>query len=651
MADTTAPTAQQPVFDFMVVRPPDTPSPQALRSNYVRDDAYTVTDDKRVRRVERDVHTAASGSDVGRLVHSKVFCEPEGDDDTDETRIAAIVDAVFALLTACAGPCEKGGVGKHGPIGEPFPLERLGHWTWVQGPQGPVILPDRLDRLTDVPLIGHLADVLAAADAELARSKPDVARLVARIEVVLGASLYDTVFAASGAHAPGYTKAKQRLFDTLYLLYVLCRAFEINLEEITEGLRALHLLEALALDALVTRSRTKVRLTAGERALLAALGDTPPWRDLDADALRALRGAAPVVHPLFAELCYFKKPFNPIREIGVGELKVVRQRLVAYRPGEISHVHNILKGESKTREHKRTEQTEDTFSFTRTGSEETTRDVQSTQRFELKTEAENVVKSTLGVNANANVTYQSTPVIASVSAGFSYTKSSDDTTKTVHNFARDVIDKAVSRIQEQTSSTRTTTVRTATEEHNQQVFDNKTGDGHVSGIYRWIDKVYEAQVYTYGRRLMYEFLIPQPAAFWADSVLRAYSAGIEVPQPPLKPVYGTVTEPGGLTGPQDVTAEEYQRLRVDYDLEALKPPVETKSLPLRHRGDGGRHFAEKDLNRAEYVQTYDCTSTGLAGYRVTMMHLDQHGVPQEAGGQRPRRTYRGCAHPRGLDRQ
>ncbi|MFD4481673.1 hypothetical protein ACFWPU_36965 [Streptomyces sp. NPDC058471] len=61
MADTTAPSAQQPVFPFMVVRPPDMPSAQVLRSNYVRDDAFTVTDDKLVRRVERDIHTAASG--------------------------------------------------------------------------------------------------------------------------------------------------------------------------------------------------------------------------------------------------------------------------------------------------------------------------------------------------------------------------------------------------------------------------------------------------------------------------------------------------------------------------------------------------------------------------------------------------------------
>lgn len=637
MADSTA---QQPVFDFMVVRPPVTPADDVLRRNYVRDDAYVAADKQQVRRVERDLHSEASTSEVGKFVHQRVFCNPASDDDSDETRIGELVEAVFGLLPVCARPCEAGGVGKRGAVKEPFPLEQLERWTWVEGPSGPVILPDRLERHPDVPLIGHLSAVLAAVDTELGQEKPDIARIVTRIEQILGAGLHGTVFAANGGHTTGFTKAKERLFDTLYVLYVLRRAHDdISFEHIVEGLRTLHVLEALALDSLRARALAKTRLTAAERALLTVSGTTIP---LTPATLRELRICTPVVHRIFGELFYFKKPFNPIREIGVGDLKVVRQRLVAYRPGEISHIHNVLKGESKTRDHKRTESSEDTFSFTETTDEETTRDVQTTQRFELKTEAENVVRATLGVNANANVTYQSTPVVASVSAGFSYNRSTEDTAKTAHNFARDVIDKAVSRVQEQATIARSTVRRTSTEEHNQQVFNNIKGENHVSGIYRWIDKVYEAQVYTYGRRLMYEFLIPQPAAFWADSVLRSFSSRLRVPQPPLKPEYETVENPGGLAGPQDVLEASYKRLRVDYDLDELPPPVETKSVALRNKTDGGRRFAEKDLSGAEHYHAFDASGEGLAGYRVTAVHVNgfcnfhhkdaKNGLDLEIGG-------------------
>lgn len=52
-------------------------------------------------------------------------------------------------------------------------------------------------------------------------------------------------------------------------------------------------------------------------------------------------------------------------------------------PGEISHIHNIRKGELKERTHRRLEKTEETFSFVSEQQEESTKDTQSTDRFEM----------------------------------------------------------------------------------------------------------------------------------------------------------------------------------------------------------------------------------------------------------------------------
>ena len=46
--------------------------------------------------------------------------------------------------------------------------------------------------------------------------------------------------------------------------------------------------------------------------------------------------------------------FNAVKPIGVGDLKVVKQWLTAYRPGEISHIHNVMDGETRSRAHRRT---------------------------------------------------------------------------------------------------------------------------------------------------------------------------------------------------------------------------------------------------------------------------------------------------------
>ncbi|MDH6221474.1 hypothetical protein [Streptomyces pseudovenezuelae] len=626
---------QDPVFDFMVVRAPDAVDPQALGEAYIHDEVY-VAQGSAVRRVARDLHTEDSSSEIGKLVHRKVLCEQPGE-STEEKQIAVLLDESLKLAVPCAGPCEKGGMSTNGPMRHPLPLERLDAFTYVVRDSTYYLLPDRPELLFGVPLIPELPRIIDLLDAQdaLVRAPDAIPALVARLETLLGAPLTRVVFTADCGHSADFARAKRELFDALYLLYIWRRALDVDLEPLIDGLRALHVLEALAIDAIVARIRTQGTPTAGERALLGCLAErcpglrgwqfkgSPPCFPLIADSksLARWRLADPVIHCLFARLFRYLVPFNPIRPIGIGDLKVVRQWLVAYRPGEISHIHNILKGETKTREHKRTEHAEDTFSFSATDSQENTRDVQSTQRFEVKNEAEAVVKSTLGVTANATVTYTSTPVVASLTAGFSYNRASDDTKKTAQNFARDVIDKAVSRVTEQTSTQRSTTHRLETEETNLQQFTNVKGPAHVSGMYRWVDKVYKAQIFNYGKRTMFEFLIPQPAAYWVQTRLRNAEKGLTVPQPPALPVYD---EPVFPYEQDAIDAATYQKLRVDYDLEQLPVPVEEKVVALRQLGTNARYFKEKDLDERDGTRVFECHGDGIAGYRAE--HVDFLGV-------------------------
>ena len=129
-----------------------------------------------------------------------------------------------------------------------------------------------------------------------------------------------------------------------------------------------------------------------------------------------------------------KRPFNDIKPIGIGDLKVVKQWLIEYLPGEISHVENVLKGETKNRTHRHLEKSEDTFSFSSSAKESSQKDTQSTDRFELKTEVENVVKTDLNVGATANVTYNGNPIVANVGASFGYKRDTSEQSKTSSGF-------------------------------------------------------------------------------------------------------------------------------------------------------------------------------------------------------------------------
>jgi hypothetical protein len=69
------------------------------------------------------------------------------------------------------------------------------------------------------------------------------------------------------------------------------------------------------------------------------------------------------------------------------------------------------------------------------------------------------------------------------------------------------MDRVVSRVKQE----RIEKIVEEFEENNKHGFDNTKGDKHVVGVYRWVDKIYKNQIYNYGKRLMFEFMIPEPA--------------------------------------------------------------------------------------------------------------------------------------------
>ena len=147
---------------------------------------------------------------------------------------------------------------------------------------------------------------------------------------------------------------------------------QVNLAHIVAGLRLLHVLEALAFDVVYARVRGG-RTNADDERILATLAafvpDLANWDRKtsvsglpilgDKIALETLLAATPVLHPLFSRLNRFTRPFNDIKPIGVGDLKVVKQWLRGYSVGEIAHVDTVLKSEYKSRVHRQLEKSED----------------------------------------------------------------------------------------------------------------------------------------------------------------------------------------------------------------------------------------------------------------------------------------------------
>lgn len=193
------------------------------------------------------------------------------------------------------------------------------------------------------------------------------------------------------------------------------------------------------------------------------------------------------------------------RPVGVGNLRVARQQLIGYEPGEVSHVENVLVGEELRRWTERTESSEtyelDDTTTTRTDE----RDRQTTDRNELASEAQReVARSDTGAgDGMISSTYGRL-----VENGRS-------------NFAQTVVATSVERVTQEVRRLRTRRERRSYTEHVEHTISNPDGPDHVRGIYQWVDKRYCVQVMDYGKRLMYDVVVPEPASVLTEALERA----------------------------------------------------------------------------------------------------------------------------------
>jgi len=222
-----------------------------------------------------------------------------------------------------------------------------------------------------------------------------------------------------------------------------------------------------------------------------------------------------------------------VRPTGIGDLLLVKQHILRYEGGELAHVENILKSEHLSRETRRLERTETTVLQETETTKEETRDTQTTDRFSLKRETTDTIKEDNSLKAGVAVDAKYGPFVeVKANADFSTSTSSESSTQQAAEFSRDVVDRSTSKLVERVLERRTTTTITEFEEKYSHGFDNTSGAGHISGFYQWIDKVLQAQVYNYGKRLLMDITLPEPGTNYILSQTNASAAAQPISQPP-----------------------------------------------------------------------------------------------------------------------
>lgn len=266
-----------------------------------------------------------------------------------------------------------------------------------------------------------------------------------------------------------------------------------------------------------------------------------------------------------------------MRPLGIGDLKTVEQVDVRYAIGEIAHIENVLAGESKVRDHLR-ESSRETFEETESSSSESTfQERQTSESQELAQASQKAVKTKMDFDFAVHTKSEVWPgVEIKTDTSLGLDRSKEASRQESSKFAREVVEKAVSSIQESVRERRSqTTIKKITERNTHTLNNTGDGNGHMVGIYRWLNKKYTARVRTHGARMLYEFIVPEPGAFhiFAEAKRSQESIQLKAPQPPQT----NGDKPRGLKA-SDLNSSNYRYYATQYNVGNLSRPPQRELI-------------------------------------------------------------------------
>jgi len=255
--------------------------------------------------------------------------------------------------------------------------------------------------------------------------------------------------------------------------------------------------------------------------------------------------------------------FNTIQFLGQGTLFVVEEELDHYVLVDISYIENVMETERKDRRFLSSTQTDQLEEFETIDSSEVEQDHEISNSYELNTQVSEEISSAFNTGASVSVSGRYGVVSVGTNATFGYSSNSSLSTSSAQSFAQSIVDRSVERVTSQTRQLSSLRITTKVENESSHGFDNTQGNGHVRGIFRWLDKVSNVKLYDYGERAFYQFTVPEPAALH-----RHYLEGKHVAEDAYLPEYPDFTA-------EDVLTSNYQELCSTYRV------VDVPELPAR----------------------------------------------------------------------
>lgn len=109
----------------------------------------------------------------------------------------------------------------------------------------------------------------------------------------------------------------------------------------------------------------------------------------------------------------------------------------------------------------------------------------------MNQEVVKVIAENTAIRAYTNATFDAFKTHFNVGGNFAYNTSTEESNSQAVTQAKEITERALDRIVQKVKEERISKVIEEYSEENAHGFDNRKGDEHVTGVYRWVDKIYK----------------------------------------------------------------------------------------------------------------------------------------------------------------
>ncbi|WP_294208814.1 hypothetical protein [uncultured Chryseobacterium sp.] len=288
---------------------------------------------------------------------------------------------------------------------------------------------------------------------------------------------------------------------------------------------------------------------------------------------------------------FFPKHFG-VKRLGIADYLKVVQTMHAYVPGEVTHIENIMAKEFKQKSTRKLRRSEIQTTTSKSTERENLNDTTSTTRNDMQSEVANIIQQ--DINAEAHFQYGAGKSYQ-VGGSFASHNAKENSTRQAVAKSQELTEKATERLLTKVAEERIEKIIEEFEENNAHGFDNRNGDKHVIGVYRWVDKKMKNQIFNYGKRTMFEFMIPEPAKLHRLATAASVTETLTAPVDPR-----TAPQPRTMADPKSASVDQIQYWAGVYGVKLTELIETTKKFTtglqwIKLNGDTGYKHLNIDI--------------------------------------------------------